>query len=501
MQKIIVNAKDVVSKKPDFFNYCVGSGRAYESLGAENQRHMKTAKDECGFKYLRFHGLLHDDMGVCKRFGDGSIRYNFQYIDLLFDYMLDIGIRPFIELGFMPRDIASGKTTLFFWQGNVTMPTSLDEWAKLVRALLTHCIERYGIDEVLTWPIEVWNEPNLRAFFDTDHPFDDYMLLYEASAKAVKEVDPRLQVGGPATAGCGWIPEFISACVEKNLPLDFITTHHYDAEDCKGGEGFLDVYGTGAIKLCTDAKSLYHGAKSVYDAVKASALPNLKIHFTEWGITYCPRDPSNDSYFSGVHLLRSLKDFVGLVDSMSFWVFSDIFEEGGAGPEHFHGGFGLQNIQGIKKPTFIAYKYLNMLSENMLQCEDDDCFCTASEDSVEVLFWNYSRPQITDSNNEYFARNLKPLDVEDTSICISGIEDGEYTLTKYGLGYGINDAYTEYKKYSFNSTLSKAQVEEIKSKTSGAPISCENITVCGGVFEATQKMRENDVYLYVLKKA
>src|ERR1035437_8743562 len=201
------------------FKECIGAGRANEGLRADWQQQLAYVKKACDFKYIRMHGLLTDDMGVYKEDRHGNPEYNYQYIDALYDYLLSIGIKPFVELGFMPSALASGSQTIFWWRGNVTPPKDYNKWGELIKNLTQHFTERYGIDEVKTWYFEVWNEPNLSPGFWTGTQ-EEYFNLYQYSVKAIKSVNPQYKVGGPATAGAAWVPEMISYCSKNNLPMD-----------------------------------------------------------------------------------------------------------------------------------------------------------------------------------------------------------------------------------------------------------------------------------------
>ncbi len=499
MRQINIDVQNVAGPMNRFYQFCVGGGRAYETLVAENQRHLKMVHDDCGFQYVRFHGLLHDDMAVYSEDAAGNPHYNFQYIDLLYDYILSIGMRPLVELSFMPQALASGGQTIFFWRGNVTMPKSLEKWGGLIEALLRHWTERYGEDEVKTWPIEVWNEPNLDGFFASKQPFKDYMLLYEAAAKAIKKVSPSYLVGGPATAGCAWITEMVDACAEKGLPLDFISTHTY------GVDGFVDEFGTQALKMCPDEKSITKDVKRVAEAVRNSKMPDLPVYFTEWSSSYSPRDPVHDSYHQASFLLTRLKDSWGSVAAMSYWVFSDIFEEAGPGPQPFHGGFGLINISGIKKPSFFAYKMLNELGNIQIVCDDQRTIAAKDDGGVQVLFWDYTVPaQGKRSDQQYFIRDLPPRSTDPAEIEFTGLKAGRYELTLYGVGYRMNDAYTFYhdlKGGRSDANLSRTEYDYLQNRCSGAPVQ-EQIVSVGqdGKFIFQRDMRENDVYLLALKR-
>ncbi|MCL2222391.1 MAG: xylan 1,4-beta-xylosidase, partial [Oscillospiraceae bacterium] len=215
--------------------YCIGTGRLNLALRHEYHKQLQKVQDEIGFKYIRGHGLFCDDMGIYNSYeqdGIEKVEYNFRYIDMVFDDYLSMGLKPFVELGFMPEGLACGEQTIFWWKGNVTPPKDYDKWASLVKATVSHWISRYGADEVITWPMEVWNEPNLDVFWK-DADMDEYFKLYEVSARAVKSCDARIRVGGPAICGVDderWLKCFLEFCSANSVPLDFVTRHCYATE-------------------------------------------------------------------------------------------------------------------------------------------------------------------------------------------------------------------------------------------------------------------------------
>src|SRR5665811_262661 len=212
---INVDYNKISGKLNTMFNECVGAGRANEGLRADWQQQLAYVRKECGFKYIRMHGLLTDDMGVYKEDRNGNPEYNYMYIDVLFDFLQSIGMKPFIELGFMPSALASGNQTIFWWRGNVTPPKDYAKWEALVRNLTQHFTERYGEEEVKSWYFEVWNEPNLSPGFWSGTQAE-YFKLYSSSVKAIKSVNQAYRVGGPGTAGAAWESEMIDFCNKNN---------------------------------------------------------------------------------------------------------------------------------------------------------------------------------------------------------------------------------------------------------------------------------------------
>jgi len=476
------------------FKFCVGAGRANEGLRADWQRQLTYAHRECGFQYIRMHGLFCDDMGVYRDYGKPE--YNWQYIDELYDFLHRIGMKPFVELGFMPGGLASGSKTIFWWRGNVTPPKDMQKWADFIHAFVLHLQERYGETEVRTWYFEVWNEPNLDGFWAGTQ--QQYFDLYAATARAIKSVSADYKVGGPATAGCGWIPEFIHFCDTNHAPVDFISTHTYGVES-----GFLDEHGNGGTVLSQNPNSISGDVKRVRQQITDSALPGLELHFTEWSSSYTPADPVHDSYHSAAYILDKLKKSGTAAQSMSYWTFTDIFEEPGPRWEAFHGGFGLINYEDINKPAFYAYQFLNRLGPVELKASDPvSWICTDHSGGVQALIWDFTNthPGPKVHNQVFYKRDLPSQPKNQVTLALAHLPRGKYTLETYKVGYRVNDAYDTYRDLGEPAQLTRAQVAEIKSKNSGAPLETRTVKIGrDGIFEEQFDIRENDAVLIRLK--
>ena len=473
------------------FNECIGAGRANEGLRADWQQQLAYVKKECDFKYIRMHGLLSDDMAVYTEDGKGNPQYNYQYIDALYDYLLSIGIKPFVELGFMPSALASGSQTIFWWRGNVTPPKDYNKWGDLIRNLTQHFTERYGIDEVKTWYFEVWNEPNLSPGFWTGTKAD-YFKLYQYTAKAVKSVNSDYKVGGPGTAGAAWESETIAFCDKNNIPIDFISTHSYGVN-----QGFLDEYGNGGTVLSKDPMSVSGDVLQTRKEIATSEKPNLELHYTEWSSSYTPADPVHDSYHEAAYILEKIKQVGNAANSMSYWVFTDIFEEAGPRFTPFHGGFGLLNIQGIPKSAFYAYQFMNKLGKIELTNTDTRSWATKTDNGVQLLLWNFTNTLPDSINNQaYYIKDLPSKSNGKVKVSISHIPTGKYTLEIYKVGYRVNDAYTSYLDMGKPKQLNKQQVEELKKHNNGSPVATEIIEVkTNEPFSKELDIRENDVFM------
>jgi len=408
----MISTEAVGTKFNHYWSKCVGAGRANEGLRASWLEQLKMAKELCGFEYCRFHGLFHDDMFVYKEV-NGKAKYNWQYVDDLFDRMLEIGVRPFVELGFVPKVMASTPNTTFWWKGNSAPPNDYNKWGELVRALTAHCVSRYGLDELRKWYFEVWNEPDLHGFWDGSKA--QYFELYKTSVNAIKGVDENLRVGGPATSNfvpderfdgeiedktkdktliaddinklewhAVWVKDFINYCAKEKLPVDFISTHPYPTDFAINPE---TKKGGGRTRKADATKDDLEWLRKT---VAASPYPNAEIHCTEWSSSPSSRDATHDSLQAATYLIKANVEGIGFVNSLSYWTFTDVFEEGGAGDSIFHGGFGLINYQGIVKPTFHAYRMLNNLGDEILHKEEGMIVTRHSKtQKVTALLYHY----------------------------------------------------------------------------------------------------------------
>jgi len=338
---------------PHFWEYCVGSGRAALALRADWQAQLKQAHEELGFRHVRFHGILDDDMGTLDE-EKGELLYSFHNADKIFDFLRSIDMRPIVELSFMPHALASGDHTVFHYKANVTPPADYGKWATLVAKLAGHWIERYGANEVAGWPMEVWNEPNMKGFWTGSQ--QDYFKLFETTHKALKHVHPDLKVGGPVTAQNAWIQEFLDYCEKAGVPPDFVSTHTYPTDALgKPGDDTRQTLSESHLGILRERATEVR--KQVADK---------PLYYTEWCTSSNPRDELHDEPYAAAYITHAMLDMGDVVDAYSYWTFSDIFEENFFPAKPFQGGFGLMNIEGIPKPAWRAFEILHRLGEEKL---------------------------------------------------------------------------------------------------------------------------------------
>jgi len=315
---------------------CVGSGHALLGLREDWRQHLTQAQNEIGFTYIRFHGLFDDDMSA---YLNGEA--NFFNIDSVFDFLLSINMKPIVELSFMPEALARNSSqTIFHYKGIISPPKDYNQWYGFIQQVVTHLVQRYGIEEVQSWKFEVWNEPNCDFWTGSQQ---DYFTLYNWTAHAVKSVDVSLLVGGPATCQLGWLPEFHDYCIQHQAPLDFLTSHLYPTDP--GLPPTRDAFDS-----------------AIANASQFAATVGLPLVMTEFnlGLSTNRADDNFGAAFMG-HAALGAQQYANNTEVLSYWTFTDIFEEGGFVSAPFHDGFGLLNVNRVPKPVYRAFQLLRQL--------------------------------------------------------------------------------------------------------------------------------------------
>jgi xylan 1,4-beta-xylosidase len=398
-QTITIDAHAAATPFPHFWEEMFGSGRANLALRESYRTDLRRVKQITGFGYVRFHGIFDDENGVYSEDAQGNPVYNWSYVDQIYDGLLADGVRPYVEVSFMPKALAARLDYHSFWyKPIVSPPGDYAIWDALIRAFAQHLIERYGIDEVSSWYFEVWNEPNLD--FWTGAPKEStYFELYDHTARALKAVSARIRVGGPATAQAAWVPDMIAHAEQNNVPLDFVSTHVY------GNDSAQDVFHD-------DRPIAPHGmvclaVKKVHEEIEHSTRPRIPLIWSEFNASYMNEQTITDSIYMGPWMAQTISQCDGMVKMMSYWTFSDVFEEQGVVKTPFYGGYGLVAEDGIPKPAFDVFELLHRLGNERLPVAADDVLATRRKDGVLVIAaWNLVDPG-TEGSDKTITLELK----------------------------------------------------------------------------------------------
>jgi xylan 1,4-beta-xylosidase len=453
-EQIQIDAAAPTTPFPHFWEQMFGSGRAILSLRESYRDDLRAVKQVTDFRYVRFHAILHDEVGVYNEDEHGNPVYNFTYVNQIYDGLLKNGVKPVVEISFMPKKLAFNPDALhpFWYKQNVSPPKSMERWDDLMKAFAQNLVDRYGIDEVSTWYFEVWNEPNI-DFWGGIPRQESYFDLYAHTARALKAVDPRLRVGGPATAAAAWIPAFLKYTAENHVPVDFVSSHGYDDEPVQRLLGTNEDIRE-EDRTCAAAAKVRH-------QIDASALPHLPLLWTEWNVP--GRDQLRDTAYVGPALAEAVRTCDGVTDYLSFWTFSDVFEEGGPATKPFEGQFGLRAAGGINKPSFYDFALLHQLGTQRIANPSHDVIVTKlANGSLEIAVWNLPDPGAAPQSKQ-------------VTLAIQGVKkNAQVTIEQ------VDDEHSNtlnaYAKLGSPRYPKPAQVEQINRETALTPPEHRSLT-------------------------
>ncbi len=444
---MVIDARAAGRPFPHFWEQTFGSGRAILSLREGYRNDLREVKKVTEFRYVRFHNILHDEVGVYDEDDKGNPIYNFSYVDQIYDGLLQNGVRPFVEISFMPKKLALRQDAHPFWYKQiVSPPKDYKKWDDLMRAFAQHLVDRYGIDEVAQWYFEVWNEPNI-DFWSGDPKQATYFELYDHTARSLKAVNPRLRVGGPASSSAHWVDAFIQHAAAANVPTDFISSHSYGDDTV---EDLFDNHEDIPMnrRVCLSIKK-------VHDQIAASARPGLPLMWTEWNVPSFGPLNARDTEYVGAALADDIRQCDGLVNMMSFWTFSDVFEEGGPGREPFDGSFGLVALGGIKKPSYAAFALLHKLGQERIGQDASNVLVTRRRDGTLVIAaWN-----LVDPDTKGSAHNVK-FEIREVA------PDSRVRVSRADAEHG--NSLAAYKKMGSPRYPTRAQVRELNHAVEAA---------------------------------
>ncbi|WP_160720535.1 GH39 family glycosyl hydrolase [Bacillus sp. USDA818B3_A] len=481
---IKINVEEKVDKLNHTWKNLMTIGKAKECLYSDIQNQLKQVKKATNFKYLRFHGIFDDEMMVYGENEQGIPEYNFLYTDKLIDFLRSIHVRPFVELGFMPSELAASDETVFYKESNISKPKDIEKWNNLLKAFIFHYENLYGEEEVLQWYFEVWNEPDFYVFWRGT--FEEYCILYKNTYETIKGINPLYKVGGPSIVSIknsDWLQQFLDFCKREKCIPDFITFHNYSHEemDINKKKNLTNENAMESGYISRDEQFLKNRIADLKQMLIENHLNNIEIHLTEWNSTAYHRDLTNDTSFKAAFIVKNLLENIDTIQSFGYWTITDLIEERRASKNHFHGGLGLITRNNIPKSAFFAYQLLGKLG-NQLIAQGDGYFLTKSSRGYQLLLYHYchydrlycmNQHANIDLENRYNVfLNQSPIEIK---MVLNEFKKGTYKIKQYQLNRQHGSSFDKWVEmgapehmseeeisYLIHSSVPKLQVSEVR---------------------------------------
>ena len=463
-------------------------GKAKEGLHADVQNQLRMMQKRCPFRYLRFHGIFDDSMMVYAEDEGGQPQYNFRLVDELFDFLLSIGLKPFVELGFMPSAMAAdpGKT-VFYAKSCTSPPKSVDAWCALVDRFVRHCMNCYGAEEVETWKFEFWNEPELGVF--RPGTMEEYRELYARTYATVKRISPRLSIGAPGriiTIEGTLYDGFFAFCRERGCLPDFVPLHFYphdrlgSVDDLESFDGIREYNQLGLLASFRKLMEEFLGVSSNPDLLRERlayeqklmdkhGMSGVPLYLTEWNSTAYHRELTNDTLYKAAYIVKNVVDNLDAIEGFAYWVLSDNIEETAASPMLFHGGLGLFAQHGIPKAAAVAFELLAKLGDRLI-ARGDRYIVTAGRGGYQLLTFNYCHfddlyalgdISFIDASNRYSGfKDVKTVKLE---LKLAGLPSGSYRIVTRTVGRKHGSSYDRWVEMGAPESLSPEDVEYLKA--------------------------------------
>ena len=413
---------------------------AFDLLISDIQEMVQRMQREIGFRYIHFSGVFSDDLRVCSRLPNGKLVFNFAYLDKIFNFVLSVGLKPFIQLTYMPGALASNMSRRLF-NSIVSAPADNDEWCLLIKEFMEHIIEHYGLGEVSGWYFCIWNQPDtpekLYGFGDDEKFLDFYVRSYHT----IKQCSPSLQIASTPTYYIlkdgykNWYWDFIDELSKHNCLPDALAFTYYDTSlftehnRTRQSFGFVETMG-----LSTDPNSFTAFIDQILAEREKRKLKNLPVYLIEWNNNPSQQDLLNDTCFKSCYIVKNILQNYDRLYSFGYWSLTDLMGEAPLPDNEFFGGLGLFTKDRIPKPVYFALHMLNKLGSTFVD-KGEGWFATKDDDVYKIIVYNYRHYSNLYAMGEKFDMTFtdrytvfEPNQTLDVHLKISDVENGEYLI-------------------------------------------------------------------------
>lgn len=441
------------------YNKFLNVGYANDILQSILQEHILMIRKELKFEYARFFGIFNEDMNIESR----DQKYNFYKIDKVLDFFVNNKMKPFIDLSPKAKSISKSVLEIISFEINAVKYRSIEQWKALLNNFIIHCVNRYGSEEIETWYFEVSTYKIIEPNIEDENYYSKYFRIFDITYKTIKNIIPNAKVGGPGDHfGRSNPAEFFEEWLNLNAKPDFISMYVYPYST-------IIKNGKEEIYHSNDRDFLINNLYSIKEIIRNIGFPCEEIIISEWSLTVSSRNYINDSCFKAAYVIKNIIDCVDQVDSVCYLMASDISEEYLDINLLLQGGTGLVSKNGMKKPSFYAFSFLEKLSETMVQKGKNYIMTKNSDNIFTIICHNYKH-----FNNSYLLNYQEDLDLGrietiyenqnelNISFLIKNVPNGRYRLKSYTVNESYGSVLNKWIKLNADSRLRSDEISYLK---------------------------------------
>lgn len=381
-----------------YWNRMINISRMSDLLMADAQKQILELKEKLGFQYVRFWDIYADELYLNANDPDGN--YNFGRMDRIFDFLHENGIYPYIELGFKPvllveylDEYLRKEERRFIFEDNP------ERYPRFLCGMLSHYINRYGLEEVEKWYFEQWKDERL---IDGEDDYQRFFEVFELVYHAIKMFSSKIRVGGGSlhhTFDAPYYESFFTQWKKRVVYPDFLTLYSYPYKKGKK-EGVVDM------RRSQNPDYLKDQIREIREIQTRLGFRVSEIHVTEWNSSVSNRNWMNDSCYKGAYIMKNIIDNIGNISLLGYWLGLDLFSQYRDMNCVLNGGVGLLSRDGLRKPAYYAFEFLDKLGMYILGKDSNTLVTSNGGDSYYIVTHNYKQP-----NYKYFSLLENEVDV------------------------------------------------------------------------------------------
>lgn len=456
VRSIEVDVKDNEPYEPNW-NKMINIGFASDLLRYDCREQVRFLKEQLGFEYIRIWNVFSKDMMI--QLGENKTNYNFNLLDKVFDFLLEIHVKPFLELGFKTDQLYESIQRKLIDVDNDNQFDVLQKNRSFLVEFVKHLVKRYSVAEVETWCVELEKNSIIRNQVDPA----TYAVAFAGMSDIFRSFVPNIQVGG-AGLSLNYLDrdfrEMVQIWKKKGLKFDFLSIYSYPYIINE------DLIEAGRNDYSADESYLYNQIQTVKQICKEEDFQVPQFYVTEWSSTLSNRNPINDSCYKSAYVMKNMIQNMKEAEIIGYWVGTDLFSDFYDTKRILFGGCGLISRDMIRKPVYYAFRFLDNLDKHLIVRDRNAVITTDRARRISICCHNYKHFNFRyylQEENEISVDRIPSLyeDVESLQINfqIGNLKNGAYQVKKYFVNTEHGDIQSEWGKLKFYDDLSKKEIQ------------------------------------------